>query len=419
MSMYGYPQIQITFAGVSWAGAMAPGVTTIHAIDPSFDGDEFLTFAQGAFQRVQDARAAGRLDDVRPLVSETIWPSFKAAQSRKAPKVVSVEHATIYDAHRDASWDSVTVRFGAKTEGKRNNDLVEDWTFQRPAVTGHQQLPAECPSCGAPLSLDDSGGCRYCRVNVAGVRGGWKLVRAVPANTAPASGRSSGMSWVAAFVIFMVLMTVVLPIGIIVVVTRSTSDAFDSFGLSGSSSGGINGPSVQSRTSEKLQTPTTPTSRKSNKAAAVTASTTFAGALDAVVSDDITTTGATSGACADRAKTVTGLTFSQSARVVDDEGQRDRNLTFAAALPSGTKGAGTYDLATTPLQLTASLSQTPLGGAVQNQSWTAGAGTTATLAIDATDSGTLTVTGLQPTVPKAAGDPLGQPLSISVTFTCG
>lgn len=416
MSMYGYPQIQITFAGLSWAGAMAPGVNTIHAIDPSFDGSEFLVFAQGAFQRVQDARAEGRLDDVRPLVSETLWPSFKSAHSGKAPKVVSIEHATIYDAHRDAAWDSVTVRFGAKTEGKRNNDLVEDWTFQRPAVTGQQHLPVECPSCGAPLSLDDNGGCRYCRVTVTGARGGWKLVRAVPANLAPKTSRSSGLSWVAAFVIFMVLMTVVLPIAILVVVSRTTSDAFDSFGISGSTNG-LDGPSAKSSTNEKVQAPTVPTTRSPAKQS-VSGSSTFSGAFTGTLQDGLTTAGATSGACADRARTVNGVTVGSTSRVIDGGGESRRNLALRATLPAGTQGAGTYDLATTPMEITVSLSASQNGGTAQNQVWTVGPTTTATLAVDATDSGTLRVAGLQPTTPKAPGDPLGGQLAVDITFTC-
>src|SRR4051794_18034412 len=107
MSQYGFSPIEITFAGMSWTAAMAPGVTAITAIDPSFNGDEFLTFAQGAFLRVQAARTNGTLDEVRPVVSEMVWPSFRAALSKKGPKISAIEHATIYDARRDAGWDSV------------------------------------------------------------------------------------------------------------------------------------------------------------------------------------------------------------------------------------------------------------------------------------------------------------------------
>jgi hypothetical protein len=408
---FGYPQIQISFAGLSWTGAMAPGVSTITAIDPSFDGDEFLTFAQGTFLRIHEARAAGRIDDIRPVVSETIWPSFRSAMAKKAPAVTSIEHATIYDARRDASVDTVTVRFAAKTAKRKKNDLVEDWTFQRPAVSGGQSMPSECPSCGAPLTLDENGGCRYCRVHVAGARGGWKLVKAVPP---PAASRSGGGArlWLVFWIVFMILMTVVLPIGIIIAVNSTTNSAFDSFGINGSPTT-LDGPAAKSATNENVSRGQSPRVTVGN---GVEGDAELSGAVAGTFAGTTTTPGANAGACASRAQKVTGLTFAATGTVKDEAGTEITALSVTLQLPAGAKGPGTYDLGS-KFQLSASATRTPPSpGLAPSQAWTAGEGTKATFALDQEGSGELTFTDLVPTVPS--GDAFGKPLSGTITFTC-
>ncbi len=416
---FGYPQIQITFGGMSWTGGMAAGVSTIHAIDASFNGEEFLTFAQGTFSRVMQARTAGRLEDVRPVLSQNMWQTFSAAKG-KVPVVATIEHATIYDAHRDASWDSVTVRIAAKTTARKKNDLVEDWTFQRPAVTGQQQLPPECPSCGAPLSLDENGACKYCRVAVGGARGGWKLVRALPPPAAPKVSTGFGRAWVAFWIIFMILMTVVLPIGIVVAVTKTTSDVTGGFGSFGSSGGASivsqKGPEkVTSKTTTTKARGATTSTTSAPLPGTTTGSATFSGGITGNADGKIVLPGGASGPCGGRPAGTSGLVYSFSG--VDDTEQQAISVTMN--LPAGVRGPGDFDLATTPMSITASFAGQPTdGGASTAQTWTVGPGTTATFSLGAEASGSLTVNGLQPTAPFPAGDSLGQPLSVVVTFSC-
>src|SRR5262249_35208701 len=146
---FGFNQVQISFGGLTWTGGMAPGVQTISAIDGNFNGGEFLLYAQGAFWRGMQGRQNGKPDDVKPLVSDSMYTNLQATGTTGVPHIESIEYATIYDARHDASWDTVVVRFAAKTSAKRKNDFVEDWTFQRPAASGQAALPHECPSCGA------------------------------------------------------------------------------------------------------------------------------------------------------------------------------------------------------------------------------------------------------------------------------
>lgn len=404
---YGFNQVQISFGGLTWTGGMAPGVSTITAIDSNFNGDEFLSYAQGAFWRVMQAREAGNLGEIRPLVSDSMYSNLQAMGKKNAPHIESIQYATVYDARHDSSWDTVTVRFAAKTSAKKKNDFVEDWTFQRPAAHGQVQLPRECPSCGAPLTLDDNGGCKYCRVSVGGARGGWKLVRTGPPSTGTnqaAAGvgprrRSSGRGWVAFWVIFMILMTVVLPIGIWVAIDQSTGDVFDSFGTIGQTDG--EGPNVVAR----------------SDGSGTTGTATFTGAITGPIDGMITTVGGTSGSCAARAADISGFTFVHAA----EDGTSSQTITVTMQYPAGTKGATTLDLATTPFTVTAAYAANPdpaTGGAPSAQTWSPGPGTTATFSLTGDAAGNLVVTDLAPTAPAAPDDPLGQPLSVVVDFTC-
>src|SRR4051812_17945489 len=90
----GYSQFQISFGGMTWGGSMATGVSTIQAIDPSFNGDEFVTFAQGAFLRVMEARANGKLDDVRHVLSQPMMHTMQAQKTKDVPKIATIQHAT-------------------------------------------------------------------------------------------------------------------------------------------------------------------------------------------------------------------------------------------------------------------------------------------------------------------------------------
>jgi len=404
---YGFNQVQISFGGLTWTGGMAPGVSTITAIDSNFNGDEFLSYAQGAFWRVMQAREAGNLSEVRPLVSDSMYSNLQAMGKKNSPHIETIQYATVYDARHDASWDTVTVRFAAKTSAKKKNDFVEDWTFQRPAAHGQVQLPRECPSCGAPLTLDDNGGCKYCRVSVGGARGGWKLVRTGPPSTGTnqaAAGvgprrRSGARGWAAFWVIFMILMTVVLPIGIWVAIDQSTGGVFDSFGSIGQTTG--EEPNVIAR----------------SDGSGTTGTATFTGAITGPIDGLVTTVGGTSGSCAARAADVSGFTFVHAA----DDGTSSQTITVTMQYPAGAKGVTTLDLATTPFTVTAAYAANPdpaTGGVPAAQSWSPGPGTTATFSMSGEAVGNLVVTDLAPTAPAAPDDPLGQPLSVVVDLPC-
>ena len=61
---------------------------------------------------------------------------------------------------------------------------AEDWTFQRSASGRHHPVTravapwtAKCPNCGAPLELDFTGVCKYCKALVSTGTYDWVLAR--------------------------------------------------------------------------------------------------------------------------------------------------------------------------------------------------------------------------------------------------
>jgi hypothetical protein len=145
----------------------------------------------------------------------------------------------------------------------------------------------------------------------------------------------------------------------------------------------------------------------------------FSGAVTGDTEGTVVFFGGVTGSCPSRAKHVSGVSFTD---IESSDGGR-KVLATRATLPPGVEGPGTYDLGTTPLQVSANYAFTPdaTGGEAkpEGQVWRVQPGQTrAVLVIRPDGSGTLTVSGLAPSVPQAAGNSLGQPLGFSESFSC-
>jgi hypothetical protein len=145
----------------------------------------------------------------------------------------------------------------------------------------------------------------------------------------------------------------------------------------------------------------------------------FSGAVTGDTEGTVVFFGGVTGSCASRAKHVGGVSFTD---IESSDGGR-KVLATRASLPPGVQGPGTYDLSSTPLQVSANYAFTPdrAGGEAkpEAQVWRVQPGQTrAVLVIRSDGSGTLSVSGLAPTVTQAAGNSLGQPLAFSESFSC-
>jgi hypothetical protein len=370
--------------------------------DPSFSLDAFIPFAEAVFLRVNRARAGGALDQVRHVLGDGIWQEFQAEGPRPDRGGLTATGSEATRSGQDGSWDTVVIRFTARTAGRRGRPLMEDWTFQRPVskpVPGQEQTAAEeCPVCGAPLSLTDEGSCRYCGASARGGLGGWRLVRTAAAQRAPAaqpmelrssSRRGSRLGLIAPVIVVAAL----LPIAFALVKT------------------GV-GDSVVHRT---------PTGAPAASTSHLSAQASFTGAVSGDTDGPITMFGGGSGPCSSRARQATGLAFT---KIENSEGGK-KLFAIHARLPPGRDGPGTYDIKETPLDLGANYTFSPdraagqAGGRLEGQVWKIQPATTsAVLVIRPDASGSLTASGLMPVAPQPGGNSLGEPLNFTLSYSC-
>ena len=118
------------------------------------------------------------------------------AHKRNVLEDLAVGDLTIIAAHRDATYDTITVRVlaacadydvddanGQVVRGNKHVQPVDrglDVPAGRPRPTtpaGGGTLAAKCPNCGAPLDLDLAGACKYCKAPVSSGTYDWVLAR--------------------------------------------------------------------------------------------------------------------------------------------------------------------------------------------------------------------------------------------------
>jgi len=411
----------VTRIFISWAGGETPLVSGLSAPlaitdhDPSFSLDAFVPFAEAVFLRVNRARAAGRLDEVRRLLADGLWQQFQVEGPVPARASLAIDDAQVMAAGQDGTWDTVLVRFTGRLPGHRSGAQMEDWTFQRPVAataepagrsepiaegaTAEAASGQECPVCGAPLSLTDDGACRYCGAAARGGLGGWRLVRTAPVQAQESElVRSRSLGSRAGCILAAVILAVALVPTVLALVLTGVIVGFVHQTVSEVT--GMGGP------------PAGGPARLSGQGS-------FSGAITGDTQGTVVFSGGVTGSCASRAKQFTGVSFTD---MESSDGGRKVLLT-RATLPAGVEGPGTYDLSTTPLEVSANYAFTPDQAGAQArreaQIWRARSGETrAVLVLRPDGTGKLTVSGLAPALPQPAGSSLGQPLGFTESFSC-
>ena len=139
------------FGKLADAGAFA-GLEAITAADSTFDAGGFQNGARSAYEMIVTAFARGDRDGLRGLLAPDVFDSFAAAISAREAQgetvettFVSIDGATIADAHLREGTAQITVRFasklitltrdraGAVIDGGADKimDVVDVWTFAR------------------------------------------------------------------------------------------------------------------------------------------------------------------------------------------------------------------------------------------------------------------------------------------------
>lgn len=182
--------------------SVAAGLAAIRAHDPAFDETRFINLAQREFFVVQEAWSECKPELSRRVMADTLWDQHRTQiagyverHQRNMLDDLAVASATIIDAGSDGPKDHIMLRFHAAsadydvdtTTGKvvrGNRDVrewYENWLFERSssAVTRADggTMAQRCPNCGAPLDLDLSGACSYCKAPIMSGDYDWVLAR--------------------------------------------------------------------------------------------------------------------------------------------------------------------------------------------------------------------------------------------------
>jgi predicted lipid-binding transport protein (Tim44 family) len=195
------------FSGPDSQSAPAPvddpeqGLAAIKTKDPRFERQAFLGQVQRTFFLVEEAWLDRNPDMSRQVMADGLWQqhrfqieSYRSGDKRNCLDDLAVDSLTILAVHTDQNFDTVTVRILARSadydvnsagkvvRGSRQvQPRAEDWTFQRAAGARTPEsggtMDSHCPNCGAPLQLDFTGVCHYCKALVSNGTYDWVLAR--------------------------------------------------------------------------------------------------------------------------------------------------------------------------------------------------------------------------------------------------
>ncbi|HET9847709.1 MAG TPA: Tim44-like domain-containing protein [Candidatus Dormibacteraeota bacterium] len=179
--------------------AVRSGLGALTARDPNFNQQVFLDRAQTTFFVLQNAWMARNLEPARIYLSDAIYQRWKlqvdqfvVLHKRDVMEDLAVNGCAIAKVAGDPNFDSITVRFDAIAADYEVDDankivsgdkvqrpFTEFWTFIRSRAVqtraGETAQITQCPNCGAPVQINESGTCAYCKATVTTGQFGWVL----------------------------------------------------------------------------------------------------------------------------------------------------------------------------------------------------------------------------------------------------
>jgi predicted lipid-binding transport protein (Tim44 family) len=136
--------------------ALQDPLVAIAKADPSFDPQQFIAGAKGAYEMIVTAYAEGDRKALKPLLSKDVYDGFVAAIGQRESrgetmefKFVGIDKAEITDAALKNGSAQVTVRFLSKLISATHDsggevidgdpvhvsDVTDIWTFAREAAS--------------------------------------------------------------------------------------------------------------------------------------------------------------------------------------------------------------------------------------------------------------------------------------------
>jgi hypothetical protein len=176
-------------------------LAALQAKDPNFNQQMFLDRAQAAFFALQKSWMDRNLEPARVYMSDGIYHRWKtqidamiAAHKKNMLDNLVIGGVHIVKVQTDPNFDTITVRIDASAAdyevddtsankviygSRQSQNFTEYWTFIRSGAArtkaGEGAEVTQCPNCGAPLSINESGVCSYCKATVTSGQFGWVL----------------------------------------------------------------------------------------------------------------------------------------------------------------------------------------------------------------------------------------------------
>ncbi|MCL2723872.1 MAG: Tim44-like domain-containing protein [Polyangiaceae bacterium] len=171
----------------------------IQAKDPTFTWARLEQRTGLIFQEFHAGWVGRDPAKMRPFLSDNLFQSqlywidlYRAARCINRTDGSAITRLELASATTDAYYDSITVRlygtgldYTVSEDGKvlsgstrRPRVYSEYWTL----IRGAQKKPTDkgdkqCPNCGAPLNINMTGNCQYCKVKVTSGEYDWVLSR--------------------------------------------------------------------------------------------------------------------------------------------------------------------------------------------------------------------------------------------------
>ncbi|GAC1539179.1 MAG: hypothetical protein NVS3B12_25150 [Acidimicrobiales bacterium] len=187
----------------SATGDPAAGLSAISAHDPEFNIESFKSAVERSFFVVEQAWTELKPDMSRRVMADGLWQQHRSQiegyqhnGTRNVLDGLAVGRVDVIAASSDAQFDTITTRIlaacadydvdvasGKVIRGNKHDmsNWQEDWVFQRSSKATTKAsggtMQQKCPNCGAPLDLDLSGVCKYCRAPVMSGDYDWVLAR--------------------------------------------------------------------------------------------------------------------------------------------------------------------------------------------------------------------------------------------------
>lgn len=188
-------------APLSTAPPVPADLSALRASDCNFSEQIFIENAKNLYVRLQNAWQAKELSPIRPQLSAAMFAQlsrqlepFIANKQTNHVDRITVFSAVITKLAYDEANEMLTVRLNTRIVDYVTDDATQtiirgsntkelfmtyDWTFTRTKGTvtplEEGETRSTCPSCGAPVDLNQSAVCEYCGAVISSASYNWVL----------------------------------------------------------------------------------------------------------------------------------------------------------------------------------------------------------------------------------------------------